>query len=168
MLFRSKQKTAYEILSRDWSSDVCFPILPRVAHTLSCMCAPSLLPRRVGRRCAVLWHACSSPWLPVSERQPRGAHIPTKSVGTYAPPTGPFDRLSRSAGSTAWECPSIRAQEFDRSVTGPRRRGPQERPVALLSGVVRRARYALSFSSLSRWCGVSCGDTCIMLREPRQ
>ena len=30
MLFRSKQKTAYEIVYRDWSSDVCSSDLPEI------------------------------------------------------------------------------------------------------------------------------------------
>jgi hypothetical protein len=40
---------------------------------------------------------------------------------------GRFDRLSRSAGSTASECPAIRAHEFDRPITGPERPGLQKR-----------------------------------------
>ena len=39
--------------------------------------------------------------------------------------------------STAWECPPIRAHEFDRCITGPKRRGPQKRWSALRAGAGR-------------------------------
>jgi hypothetical protein len=54
-----------------------------------------------------------------------------------------FDRLSRSAGSTAPACPLIGAPEFDRSITTPKRRRPQKRPVALPPGVIRQPGRSL-------------------------
>ena len=49
MLFRSKQKTAYEITHSDWSSDVCSSDLHYRASTLSAASSGALLFSCTGR-----------------------------------------------------------------------------------------------------------------------
>src|SRR5213075_3481339 len=90
-----KQKTAYEITRRDWSSDVCSSDLKmyrsRSAGTWTKTWAPAFSPgnctstrrseeRRVGKECALL---CRSPWSPYHQKKK------TKTITTpqYLPNT---------------------------------------------------------------------------------
>ena len=52
---------------------------------------------------------------------------------------GPFGKSQTPDYGVCASSPPIRAQEFDHSTTGPKRGGPQNRPVALPPGVVRQA-----------------------------
>src|SRR5213075_3391962 len=79
--FFYKQKTAYEITRRDWSSDVCSSDLTRSrAPAISRSCAISIRKRnrderseerRVGQECALL---CRSRWWPSREKKKGGLH----------------------------------------------------------------------------------------------
>jgi hypothetical protein len=138
--------------SRIWvACDVIFPV-----HRHLCAPGPSLRHNHGGfqrkmlirgwRGRAALCHACACfqipklksaihPRLPLPNLQsrisdpPSPAPAPTNSSARRQPGVatdGRFGRPSRSAGSTASECPPIRALESDHSITGPKRRGPQK------------------------------------------
>jgi hypothetical protein len=79
---------------------------------------------RVAIRRAGLWQVCASPCLPMREGEPRGAHIPTKGVGTYAPAAiGGVSRRGSRRASPVPSAATIGAIWVVLEKTGRQRRG---------------------------------------------
>jgi|GEM_PF-2044664 len=73
---------------------------------------------------------------------------------TNTPARAPTNKANAAVrSSTAWECPPTRAHEFDRSIRGPKRRGPQNRRSALPALRIHTRGNPLQSSRLRQCCG---------------
>src|SRR5213079_3612384 len=98
VIFFFKQKTAYEITTGDWSSDVCSSDLAFTVRRKSAAVAPSTVrwsqvrseERRVGKECRLL---CRSRWSPYHSKKKKNRAAPRRWPPT---PTTPQRTRKRS------------------------------------------------------------------------
>ena len=144
--FFFKQKTAYEMCGRDWSSDVCSSDLPPCLH-YSLLISPSLLPTIPPLICSPLFLCCSSLIrisisfpihfsLPLSLTDPSLLFLPHLSLLLISP-----FLASRSLPSLLYQYPCPYCHKFDCVV------------FTLLYPVQTTTRACLNTGLLQRRCG---------------